>query len=366
LLKNQDNILPITSEKYQRIAVVGQLGKKPYINGVGSAEMNVNPKYIDSPFDYLKEYLPNCEIDYIDLDVIHSPEFRPNPVLRKAFANLETYDLVLFFAPNDRNTDGEFNDRHSASLPSFLEYYISDACLRNENTVVILQTGHALTKADWMERAKGIVEMWFGGEGAGKAIADILTAKVCPSGKLAETFPTKLRPETTDTGTNLTVEYNEKLNVGYRYYDKHTDEIYFPFGYGLSYTSFAYSNLVCKEENGNVKVDFDLSNIGNYNGSEVYQIYISDPVSIVTKPMKELKSFGKIFLKAGETKHISLELANNDFAYYNTMLHDWVVESGKYNILVGASSQDIRLNSSVILNNENCYTIQKHNSDMVG
>ena len=165
---------------------------------------------------------------------------------------------------------------------------------------------------------------------------------------------------------DLKVSYDEKLDVGYRYYDKHTDEISYPFGHGLSYTEFEYSNLDIKLENEQMEISFELENTGKCDGKEVVQIYVSDPESTVTRPIKELKAFEKISLKKGERKKVNLTLPCSDLAYYNIMLHDWVVENGEYKILIGSSSQDIRLSKGIYYDSRMPYSVTVTGKTMVG
>ena len=162
------------------------------------------------------------------------------------------------------------------------------------------------------------------------------------------------------------LEYNEKLDVGYRYYDKHPEEILYPFGHGLSYTSFEYSDIKVSQYNDGCKVSFKLKNTGDCDGAEVAQLYIADVVSTVVKPVKELKKFKKVFLKKGEETEVVFDLEKADFEYYNTSLHQWVAENGLYKILIGASSRDIRLEGNVVVDGDMPYTIAKVSEDMIG
>jgi len=187
----------------------------------------------------------------------------------------------------------------------------------------------------------------------------VLCGIVNPSGKLPETFPNKMRTDLESPGKELVLEYNEKLDVGYRYYDKHPDEIMYPFGHGLSYTNFEYRGIVANVLENEIEISLTVKNVGDYDGSEVVQIYVGDPVSVVKKPIKELKAFKKIFIKKGEEQKISFRLEKSAFAYYNTSLHSWVVENGIYDIYAGASSQDIRLTTSVQIDDYMPYTMQR-------
>ena len=208
--------------------------------------------------------------------------------------------------------------------------------------------------------------MWPTGEAAGQAVADVLTDKVNPSGKLSETFPKEMRKDLDLNGDGLKIEYNEKWAVGYRYYDLHPEQIWFPFGHGLSYTRFEYSDPKVEAADGQFKLSFRLKNAGDRDGAEVAQLYIGDPISTVSKPVKELKHFSKVFLKAGESKEITFTITPEDLSYFNVMLHEWVAEPGRYDLYVGSSSRDIRLQTSLVYDNDDCYTMVKMQEDMIG
>jgi beta-glucosidase len=159
-------------------------------------------------------------------------------------------------------------------------------------------------------------------------------------------------------GNGLFLEYNEKWRVGYRYYDMHTDEIWFPFGHGLHYTTFEYKNAAAVKNDKGWELSFDLTNAGEMDGAEAVQLYVGDPVSTVSKPIKELKQFEKVFLKAGETKRVTFQITDEDLSYYNVSMHKWVVENGVYDLYLCASSQDIRLKVSIEYNDPNSYSMQ--------
>ena len=367
LLKNENNILPLTEEKYKKISVIGEFAESPLICGQGSAEVYPKPEYIDSPLAELKKRLPNTEIQY--REYFKKREFSSQmlwPLLGEYHDFIRDSDVVVIFAGSMESEDTEFFDRRDAKLNPNYEMFISYAQEANKNVVVVLQSGGALILGDFVKTTPGIVQMWLGGEAAGSAIADVLCGKVNPSGKLPETFPTCLRTDLDYPGDGQKIKYAERLDVGYRYYDRHTDEIVFPFGHGLSYTEFSYENMKTAVNGDEIEVSFDLTNSGKTDGAEVYQVYVSDLESTVSKPIKELKQFDKMFLKAGETKRISFTLTKRDLAYYNVMLHDWVAERGEYKILIGASSQDIRLCDTVYYDADMPYSMDKTNEGMIG
>jgi beta-glucosidase len=202
----------------------------------------------------------------------------------------------------------------------------------------------------WIGQVKGVLNGLLLGQAGGSAISDVLVGKVNPSGKLTETYPLSLEDTCSREnfpGKQLTVEYRESIFVGYRYYDKTAREVLFPFGYGLSYTEFEYSDLKLSKkkikDTDTLKVSFKIKNIGDRAGAEIAQLYVSAPESKIFKAPKELKGFKKVFLEPGEEKKVEIELSKRAFAYYNVNINDYHVESGEYKILVGASSKDIKL-----------------------
>lgn len=358
LLKNDHDVLPLTREKYRKIEVLGGFAENPIINGQGSAEVYQLPEYTDSPLAELKKLLPDVEITYHKIyDKMQCYNTMQWPLI-----SIEEYvrdaDAVILFMGSMESEESENFDRNTARLNPFQEYILDKVCARNKKLIVVLQTGSAVILSERQQKIDALVEMWFGGEAAGGAIADILTGQVNPSGKLTETFPRTMRTDLKPYRGDYKLEYNEKLEVGYRYYDRHPDEIMYPFGHGLSYTSFTYSNPDIHLQNQEICVSFNLQNTGACDGSEVVQVYVNDPVSTVTKPIKELKAFQKIFLRKDEAVRVSISVPISDLAYYNTMLHEWVVEQGEYRFLIGASSQDIRLEQSIVYDCKMPYTME--------
>ncbi len=221
----------------------------------------------------------------------------------------------------------------------------------SSNVTVVLENGSVL-EMPWADQVPAIVETYLAGEAVGEATWDILTGKVNPSGKLSESFPLRLQDNPT-YGTfgkdHDEEDYHEGIFVGYRYYDLHEMPVRFPFGHGLSYTSFAYSNLTVEEGTDTVKVGFDLTNTGKVAGKEVAQVYVANQVSRVEMPVKELRDFTKVALEAGESKHVTLTLPRRAFAYYNVAKQQWEADNGQYKIMVGSSSRDIRLSMAFTL-----------------
>lgn len=368
LLENRDNTLPITSEKYKKIAVIGEFAKNPLVFGQGSAEVHVSDDYIDSPLEEMGKLLgDDVELKYMELykkDTFSKEMlWLKHPEFAKFIADT---DLVVMFVGAMESEDTEKLDRRCAELNQNYEMFINFALMDNKKVVVVNQSGSAMTFDRWTNDVDAVVQMWLGGESAGGAIADVLCGIVNPSAKLSETFPTKVRADIEFPGNDRTVEYNERIFVGYRYYDMHPEEIVYPFGHGLSYTTFEYSNINVSEKGNALEITFDIKNTGDIAGAEVAQVYVGDPVSTVKRPVKELKAFSKVSLKAGETKTVTLDVDIKDIGYYNVILKDWITEPGKYVIYVGSSSRDIRLEKSIVLKNDIPYTITPTGEDMIG
>ena len=364
LLKNENHVLPLNG--YKKIAVIGEFAKEPIINGQGSAEVYPDKEWIDSPLEELIKAMPQADIKYWEL--YKKREFSSEmlwPKLGELNQFISDTDVVIFFAGSMESEDTETFERRSALLNPNYDMFIREACDSGKKVVVVLQSGSVITNSDW-NRADAVVEMWLGGEGAGKAIADVLTGKVNPSGKLAETFAKRERYDLEYRGDSEKVEYKERAEVGYRYYDKHTDEINYPFGHGLSYTEFEYQNCQVEYVNHEIRISLDVKNIGDFDGAEVVQVYVNDPITTVTKPEKELKAFKKVFVKCGTSERVEFVIPDSELAYYNVMLRRWVTEPGRYNLLIGSSSQDIRVKESFICDVEVPYTMTRISKDMIG
>ena len=229
----------------------------------------------------------------------------------------------------------------------------------NPNVIVVLQNGSPVAMP-WIDRVDGVVEAYLGGQAGGRALADVLTGKVNPSGKLAETFPIKIEDNPTYVGwagEEGASYYNEGVFVGYRYYDKKKVEPLFPFGFGLSYTTFEFADInvdrTSLSENDTVNISVSVKNTGKVFGKEVVQLYVKDLEASVGRPEKELKHFAKISLKPGEQKDVSFQLSNRDFAFYSARHEQWITETGDFTILVGSSSRNLPLQKNVTLSVQN-------------
>lgn len=359
LLKN-DGILPIKPQEYKKIGVVGYFGEKPALGGGGgSGVVSVEEKSIDSPLEYIRRHAGDTEVMYAPLydELGGNISFAKMIDIQKV---AKECDILIMFAGYHAYWEVEGEDRDSLELPIHM-IRLADECSRFcKNTVIVTQTGAAYAPFMRLVEPNAIVQMWYAGEGGGRAIADILFGKTSPSGKLPVTFMKKINPDIKFCANGRYMNYKEGLFVGYRYYDEHTDEIWYPFGHGLSYTTFEYSDLrIVSSDSLSCEVSFNVTNTGKMAGKEVCQIYVAPLESSVVRPVKELKGFEKVQLAPGETKRVTVYLDTRAFSYYNTNLNDWHAESGRYDILVGASSQDIRLSGEVQIVNNNEYTINR-------
>jgi beta-glucosidase len=230
---------------------------------------------------------------------------------------------------------------------------IAEVAKVNKNVVVVLMNGAAVSMP-WKNDVSAIVEAYLGGQAGGGAIADILTGKVNPSGKLSETFPARVEdtPAAIDfPSRDGNANYGEGIFIGYRYYDKKKIEPIFPFGYGLSYTTFGYSdintNTTSAKDSDDITISVKVKNTGKIAGKEVVQLYVHEQETEIARPENELKHFEKVSLLPGEEKTVSFKLTSRDFAYYNAKSHDWVVKSGKFDVLVGSSSRNLSLKQTI-------------------
>ena len=275
-------------------------------------------------------------------------------------------DIVLMFIGAMESEDTEQFDRRTAEFNPNYEMFINCAVQNGKKVVVVMQSGSAMILGDWRHEVQGIVQMWLGGEGSGGAIADILCGKINPSGKLSETFPVKVRSDLEYPGNKYTVQYTENIFVGYRYYDIHPEKIVYPFGFGLSYTEFEYSDIDVQRKENKIYTTLKIKNIGKTDGAEVVQLYVGDPASTVVRPVKELKGFTKVFLSVGEEKEVKFIVDKSDVGYYNVLLKEWVTEPGEYIIYIGASSRDIRLKKPIYIDDEAPYTTKQSGETMIG
>ena len=363
LLKNENHILPLkTSEK---AAFIGGFARNPRFQGGGSSHINCfkTTNVLDSvPCDAQVVYAEGFPADR---------DFYDKALADEAVKAAAEADKAVIFAGLPESFESEGYDRSHMRLPECQNRLITEILKVQPNTVIVLHNGSPV-EMPWLGEIKGLLETYLGGQAGGAAAANILYGKINPSGKLAETMPLKLsdNPSYLNFGGGEKVEYCEGIFVGYRYYDTKEMDVAFPFGYGLSYTTFAYSNLKLSMENptekDTVMVSADVTNTGKFAGKEVVQLYIRDLTGSAIRPEKELKGFEKVFLEPGETKTVTMELNKRSFAWYNTKLHDWFAASGDYEILVGASSRDIRLTETLHLNSSQRLPMHVHMNTTLG
>jgi len=265
-------------------------------------------------------------------------------------------EVALVFLGLPASYESEGWDREHMDLPALQLDLLARVAAVNPNVVVVLSNGSAVVTSGWDHHARALLEGWLLGQAGGRATADLLLGRVSPSGRLAETIPQKLSDNPTIgnfPGEDHIVRYGEGLLIGYRWYDAHEMPVAYPFGHGLSYTSFDYSDLeVTVLDDGprpRVEVAVTVANSGDRAGAEVVQVYVGDPVASVYRPVQELRGFRKVAVEAGASTRVTIELDHRAFAYWHTARAEWAVEGGEFQIRVGASSRDIRLTQSVTL-----------------
>ena len=363
LLKNADQILPLKAS--EKVAFVGGFAKKPRFQGGGSSHINcfkIANALESVPADAQVTYAEGFPADKDSYD---------EKLAAEAVQAAKAADKVVIFAGLPDSFESEGYDRSHMKLPECQNRLIGEILEVQPNTVVVLHNGSPV-EMPWINDVKGILEAYLGGQAGGAAVANILYGVVNPSGKLAETIPVKLadNPSYLNFGGGDKVEYREGVFVGYRYYDTKQMKVAYPFGYGLSYTTFAYSNLQISNttptEKDTISISVDVTNTGSVAGKEVVQLYVKDMTASTTRPEKELKGFEKVQLAPGETKTVTMELDKRSFAWYNTQLQDWYAASGKYEILVGASSRDIRLSETIELSSSQVIPMHVHMNTTLG
>ena len=344
LLKN-DGILPL--KRSQKLAFVGKFAETPRFQGGGSS--HVNSYKVTSALEAAK-----------GLDVTYAPGYDTNTtesdeaLLKEAQEAAKNADVAVVFVGITDAMESEGMDRRTLSMPKNHEALVKAVSEVQKNTVVVVMCGGCITMP-WIDDVRGVLYAYLGGEAVGTATLDLLFGDVNPSGKLAETFPRRLEDNPSylyffGDEQNKT-EYREGVFVGYRYYDKKNMDVLFPFGYGLSYTTFEYSNLTLDKskmkDTDTLTVSVNVRNTGKVKGKEVVQLYVGMPESHTIRPIKELRGVEKVELEPGEEKTVTFTLAKRAFAYYRTDISDWYVESGDYTIMAAKSSRDIACTATV-------------------
>ena len=354
LLKNERALLPLDLERGGAVAVIGEFARTPRYQGAGSSQ--VNPTRLENALDALRSDLDGRR------EVLFAPGFEieaetaDETLIAEAVQAAAEADVALLFLGLPPSYESEGWDREHMDLPQLQLDLLARVAAVNSNVVVVLSNGSAVVTSGWERHAGAVLEGWLLGQAGGRALADLLLGSVSPSGKLAETIPVKLSDNPTVgnfPGEELVVRYGEGLLIGYRWYDAHELDVSYPFGHGLSYTTFEYSDLdvsvLGDGADPSVTVSLTVTNTGTRAGAEVVQVYIGDPVASVYRPVQELRGFTKVKLEPGASERVAIELDRRAFAYWHTARAEWAVEGGEFQIRVGSSSRDIRLPDTIVL-----------------
>jgi beta-glucosidase len=348
LLKNEVSLLPIRGSK--NVAFIGKFAKEPRFQGGGSSHINASE--VLSAMQAVRSV--HGGVTYAQGYDTKEDVIMPELISEAVQAAKEASIAVLFLGLPDA-FESEGYDRTHMRLPE-CQSALLDAVLNVQpNTVVVLHNGSPV-EMPWADKVPAILEAYLGGQAVGGAVVDVLFGAANPCGKLAESFPIKLEDNPSHLyfpGDRDTVEYREGVYVGYRHYDAKHMDVCFPFGHGLSYTTFAYNNLRTSSaklfDGESLHVSVDVTNTGSRAGKETVQLYVASAHQGISRPEKELRQFEKVSLNSGETKTVTMTLDRRAFAYYETSLPGWHVENGAYHILIGASSRDIRLEATVFV-----------------
>jgi beta-glucosidase len=367
LLKNDRNVLPVKSEKIKSIAVFGDNATRKHAEGGSSSA--VKAKYEVTPLEGLRNRTDgkisiNYSMGYEKItkrwyrrdSVITVPlQFNKDSLIAEAVKIAQQSDAAIIFAGLNHDFDTEGRDKKNMDLPYSQVELINAVAKVNPNTVVVIIAGSPVDFRGIIQKVPAILWGWYNGEEGGNALADIILGKVNPSGKMPFTLPDSLGQTPAHLlgnyhGKERPLFYEEDILVGYRWFDAKNMQPAFPFGHGLSYTSFTYSDLEVNSNPYNISVSFQLQNSGNLTGAETAQLYISAPGKEVLRPPLELKGFEKTELIPRMKKKITIILNKKDLAWYNENIHDWQIEKGVYKINIGSSSRDIRLKKGITIN----------------
>ncbi|MFN8074210.1 MAG: glycoside hydrolase family 3 C-terminal domain-containing protein [Kineosporiaceae bacterium] len=366
LLKNDGDLLPLDPAGTARIAVIGEFARTPRYQGAGSSQ--VNATRVEDALTAMREvagdrvaFAPGFTLDAdADPSTPQAVQLRAEAVAAAAAA-----DVVVAFLGLPRSAESEGFDRTHLRLPQAQLDLLADVAAVNPQVVVVLANGAVVDVASWQGQARAVLEGWLLGQAGGGAVADLLFGAANPSGRLAESIPLSLADVPASLnfpGEFGAVRYGEGLFVGYRGLDAQQRDVAYPFGHGLSYTSFAWSDLAVDVVAGAdlgaqaaarldgapvVTLGLTVTNTGTRAGSDVVQVYVGDPAASVTRPVRELKAFAKVALAPGESRRVELSLTARDLAFWHPAVRRWVVEPGAFDIAVGASSRDLRLSATV-------------------
>ena len=355
LLKN-DNALPLKKGNIKKLAVIGANADHKHAGAGGSSQ--VKAFYEITPLKGLQNLLGDAvDIQYSKGYEIEKDGNLNNRLVQEAVKSVVEADVAIYVGGwihgysdewNDNAYDAEFVDKPDMMLPFGQNVLIQALLKANPNTIIVLVGGGPVDMRSWKNRAKAIVQLGYAGMEGGNAFADMLFGNINPSGKLPMTFPEKLEDSPSHAlaqypDENLLIDHKEDIYVGYRYFDTYKVEPAFAFGHGLSYTTFDYSDLKIDKKGDKVTVSLKVTNSGQMDGAEVVQFYVKDEESSLERPEKELKGFQKVSIKSGASSTVTVELEKGAFSFYDDTKKAWVLEPGKFSILVGSSSKDIRL-----------------------
>lgn len=355
LLKNEDELLPLTADK--KVAFIGKYAAAPRYQGGGSS--HINSFKVESAIDAAEafDYIKKENITYAQ-GFDDAEDKADEKLAAEAVEAAKNAKAAVIFAGLPDNFESEGYDRKHMRMPDCQNALIEAVAEVQPNTIVVLHNG-APVEMPWIDKVKAVLEVYLGGQAVGGAAVNVLYGAANPSGRLAETFP--LRVQDTPCYLNYGGEhdksvYSEGVFVGYRYYTSKDMKVLFPFGHGLSYTEFSYSNLVVSseriKESETLAVSVDVTNTGSRAGKEVVQLYAAAKGGTIIRPVRELRAFEKVELAAGETKTVTFTLDKRAFAYWSTEIHDWHVESGEYEIQIGKNAQDVVLSKAVYVESE--------------
>ena len=334
LLKNEDALLPLAADT--KVAVIGDFAKNPRYQGAGSSMVN------STQVDVLLDKLIDSELNVIGYQQGFDRHGKPDAALQKFACELATQaDTVILCMGLDEIAESEGLDRSNLRLAQNQVDLLQAVAAVNPKIVVVLYSG-SVVETPWLDNCQALLYAALGGQAGAGAVADALTGKVNPCGKLAETWPLAYAdvPSAADFATRRkTVEYREGLYIGYRYFTTAEKAVRFPFGYGMSYTTFAYSDMAADEQG----VSLTVTNTGSVAGTEIVQLYVAKKNSELFRPAKELKGFARVTLAPGEKQRITIMLDDKAFRFWNVKANRWEIEGGEYELLVGASVEDIRL-----------------------
>lgn len=356
LLRNEGAVLPLDRGASERIAVIGEFARTPRYQGAGSSL--INPTRLDNALDAVRELAGDRVSFAPGFALAGAPAETPTDadVLRDEAVSAATdAGVVLLFLGLPAEEESEGFDREHIDLPAE-QTALLDAILEvNRNVVVVLSNGGVVRTSAWQDSVPAIVEGWLLGQAGGGAVADVLFGDVNPSGRLTETVPVRLE----DSPSHLSfpgefghVRYGEGIFVGYRGFDASGTEVSFPFGHGLSYTTFSYGDVEVTEHAGGIRVTVSVTNTGTRDGREVVQVYTGVPRSTVTRAIRSLSAFDVVTVAAGATVRVTLDITHDDLAYFHPQLGQWTVEGGEYLVEVGASSRDIRASARLALSGD--------------